>query len=111
MDGKIEYVNSSATHTMLKAVEECMDRSREKMGREYASGHEAWARIKQLLEDAKRDQKNVEDLHKEVWDAVKDNNEECLHVNLQALSNEAINLCMAFAIVAAEARRAANDLM
>lgn len=107
----MDYLISSASQLVLKAVEECKVRGREKMGRGYASGHEAWAKIKELCEQAKRDEKTVDKLHAEIWDAIKDRNDEEVGVELKALANEATNIAMTFAIIAAEARRASEELL
>ena len=107
----MDYLISSASQLVLRAVEECKSKGREKMGRGYASGHEAWAKIKELCEQAKRDEKTVDKLHGEVWEAIKDRNDEEVGVELKAIANEATNLAMTYAIIAAEARRASEELL
>lgn len=100
----------SATQTMLKAVQEEQAYRREKMGREYASGHEIWAKAKQLLEEAKADIKTIESLQGELWGAVKSENDEEVNVDLHVIGNKAEEICMIFAALAAESHRAAEEL-
>ena len=45
-------LTSNATQTMLKSVAEQQEALCKKMGRGFASGHEAWARLKQLSDEA-----------------------------------------------------------
>lgn len=103
-------LTSSATHTIIKAVEEQRTAEKNKMGREFASGYEAWAKIKRLLEIAKSDVKNIETLQDDVWKAIKEDNEESANIHLNALGNKALEICVAFSTVAAEAQRAAEEL-
>ena len=90
-------------------VAEIRAREREKMGRPYASVHEAWARLKELQEVIKTDLKTLETLHTDVWSAAKEHNEEAAAVNLRAMANTAAALCVTVATIAAEAERAADD--
>ena len=101
---------SNVTQTILRAVQEQKAIRREKMGREFASGHEAWAKIKQLLEEAKADQKTIEGLQTDLWEAIKKENEDEMIVELHAIGNKAEELCVLFATVAADAHRAAEEL-
>ena len=100
----------SAAQTIVRAVQERKVALREKMGREYASGHEAWAKLKQLMEQAKADEKNVESLQGELWSAIKDENEDEVTIDLHTMGNKAMEICMTFATIAAEAHRAADEL-
>lgn len=43
-------------------------------GRGFASDKEAWAELKDQIERTKKMQKNLEDLHKNMWDAITTNN-------------------------------------
>ena len=103
-------MTSSATHTIIKAVEEQRAVEKNKMGREFASGYEAWARIKRMLEVAKADVKAIETLQDDVWKAIKEDNEESANIHLNALGNKALEICVTFTTITAEAQRAAEEL-
>lgn len=103
-------LTSSATHTIIKAVGELRETEKNKMGREFASGYEAWAKVKRVLEMAKADMKSIETLHDDVWKAVKEDNEESINIHLNALGNKALEICVTFATIAAEAQRAAEEM-
>ena len=62
-----------------QTVTEAQSQSRIKMGRDYASFYEAWAVLRQRIEETKRDAKALEKLHSELWDAIKDGNEDGIH--------------------------------
>ena len=100
----------SAAQTIVRAVQERKVALREKMGREYASGREAWAKRKQLMEQAKVDEKNIEGLQGELWNAIKDENDDEVTIDLHTMGNKAVEICMTFATIAAEAHRAADEL-
>ena len=59
------------------------------MGRDYASFYEAWAVLRQRIEETKRDAKALEKLHSELWD-------EAL-IEMGAINANAAALCAAFA--------------
>lgn len=80
------------------------------MGRPYASGYEAWAKVKHLLERAKADEKTLDSLQGDIWGAVKADNIEEVIVELNAMSSKAMEVCMVFATIAAEVNRAAEEL-
>lgn len=88
-----------------QTVTEAQSQSRIKMGRDYASFYEAWAVLRQRIEETKRDAKALEKLHGELWDAIKD---EAL-IELGAINANAAALCAAFAGMAAEAQRAVEE--
>ena len=100
----------SAAQTIVRAVNERKVALREKMGREYDSGHEAWAKLKQLMEQAKVDEKNIEGLQGELWNAIKNENDDEVTIDLHTMGNKATEICMTFATIAAEAHRAADEL-
>lgn len=77
-----------------QTVTEAQAQSRAKMGRDYASFYEAWAVLRQRIEETKRDAKALEKLHSELWDAI---------------NASAAALCAAFAGMAAEAQRAVEE--
>ena len=94
----------------VQAVQECREKEEKRMGRAYASGYEAWAKVKHLLERADTGKKNLGELQKNIWDAIKDNSDESVIVYLNAMGNQAMDLCMLLATVVAEANRAAEEL-
>lgn len=50
-----------------QTVTEAQSQSRIKMGRDYASFYEAWAVLRQRIEETKRDAKALEKLHSGRW--------------------------------------------
>ena len=105
----VELTNS-ASHTLIKAVQELKISEGEKMGREYASAYEAYSKLLRVMQMAKSDIKTSETLHDNVWKAIKEDNEESVFVHLNALGNKALEISMTYAIMAAEAHRAAEEL-
>ena len=69
-----------------QTVTEAQSQSRIKMGRNYASFYEAWAVLRQRIEETKRDAKALEKLHGELWDAIKDGNEDEALIELGAIN-------------------------
>lgn len=94
-----------------QTVTEAQSQSRIKMGRDYASFYEAWAVLRQRIEETKRDAKALEKLHSELelWDAIKDGNEDEALIEMGAINASAAALCAAFAGMAAEAQRAVEE--
>lgn len=90
-----------------QTVTEAQSQSRIKMGRDYASFYEAWAVLRQRIEETKRDAKALEKLHSELRDAIKDGNED--EIEMGAINASAAALCAAFAGMAAEAQRAVEE--
>ena len=103
-------LTANATQTMIKAVQEQQDAECKKMGRGFASGHEAWAKLKQLSEEAKADEKSLDALLPDLWSAVKRGNDDEVGIYLREIGNKAEEVCMAFVTIAAEAHRAAEEL-
>lgn len=92
-----------------QTVTEAQSQSRIKMGRDYDSFYEAWAVLRQRIEETKRDAKALEKLHGELWDAIKDGNEDEALIELGAINAITAALCAAFAGMAAEAQRAVEE--
>ena len=67
-------------HTAAELLETTM----QERGRGFASDNESWAEIKAHLERAKKATGDLEKVHKEMWDAIKDQNEDAYG----ALANE-----------------------
>lgn len=94
----------------MQAVQECREREAERMGCPYASGYEAWARLKHLLERAETARKTLGNLHGDLWDAIKGDNDESVMVHLNAMGSQAMDMCVLLATIVAEANRAAEEL-
>lgn len=63
---------------------ELLDGTLKERGRGFASEREAWAVLKESIENIEQRMKTIKDLHKDMWSAVKDHNEDAF----TALSNE-----------------------
>lgn len=93
----MSYLSSGAQllgnleHTAAELLETTM----QERGRGFASDNESWAEIKAHLGRAKKATGDLEKVHKEMWDAIKDQNEDAYG----ALANE---LTRAGAALAAE---------
>lgn len=74
----MSYLSSGAQllgnleHTSAELLETTM----QERGRGFASDNESWAEIKAHLERAKKATGDLEKVHKEMWDAIKDQNED-----------------------------------
>lgn len=90
-------------------VNQTVTEAQAKMGRDYASFYEAWAVLRQRIEETKRDAKALEKLHGELWDAIKEGNEDEALIEMGIIANSAAALCAAFAGMAAEAQRAVEE--
>lgn len=66
------------------AVAEAVSGTMEERGRGFASDREAWAELKECIERTKQMYTDIEKVHKEMWSAVKDRNEDAF----AALSQE-----------------------
>lgn len=75
-----------------------------------ASGHEAWARLRELLERGARMVKSLEKPHKDLWEAVVSGNDDELRIELDAMAQDARRLCVVYATVAAEAEHDAGEV-
>jgi uncharacterized NAD(P)/FAD-binding protein YdhS len=94
----------------VQAVQECREKEAKRMGRAYASGYEAWAKLKHLLERAETAKKTLGTLQGDIWNAIKDDNDESVIVHLNAVGSQAMDMCVLLATVVAEANRAAEEL-
>lgn len=68
----------------IPAIETPWDDALEERGRGFASDREAWAELKECIERTKQMHTDIEKVHKEMWSAVKDRNEDAF----AALSQE-----------------------
>lgn len=80
--------NLSANAQLLGNLEhttaELLEGMTEERGRGFASDNESWAALKGYLERAEKMRKDIEKAHKEMWDAIKDQNDDAY----RALANE-----------------------
>lgn len=58
--------------------------------RGFASDYEAWAEVRALLESAGNCQKNMEKLHKEMWDHVKRGERDAVSIMLAELETSSV---------------------
>lgn len=107
---EINDVMVNASSRIVDDVNEMKQEMFRKMGREYVGMHEAWAVLRQKIEMAQKDMKTQEQIHKDMWAAIKEDEEAEAHALLRQFGNMSMNLCMEFAVIAAEARRAAEEL-
>lgn len=89
---------------MQAAVAGHLDNVMDERGRGFASDREAWAELKVRLEAASAAAKNVDKLHKEMWDEVKSGNGDAVCALEQELSRAAERIAQAWVDVAAMAR-------
>lgn len=73
-------------------------------GRGFASDREAWAELKARLETAAAAEKNVDKLHKEMWDEVKKGNSDAVCIIAQEIERAAEHIAQSWVEVAAMAR-------
>ena len=86
-------VQSDVANTLSDIMEE--------RGRGYASNHESWSCLKEQLEKAKATVADIEKLHKEMWDAVRNRNAEVFHVLAAEFERSSRFLAMEWIMTAA----------
>ena len=101
-------VNASAL--LIQAVEEAKNASKARMGRDYCSWHEAWAKLLEQKESAEKEKKALDTLHKELWGAITEKDEDRARMELWQIANNALQMAMCYALLAAEAGRATDEL-
>ena len=74
------------------AIAEALDGTMKERGRGFASDREAWAELKEHTEKAKSMQSDIEKVHKEMWDAVKDHNGDAFCALAQEFERSAARL-------------------
>ena len=98
------------SETLLQAAEEMQGEERKRRGGElYHSDHEVWSILKESMETADKAANPIAKLHKEMWDAVKERNDEMIAVDLQAMKNAAMQAAMEYIRLAAQAANALQD--
>lgn len=95
---------------VLQAVCQAQEEGQKRMGRDFGSLHEIWAALKEGLETADRAGSPAAKLHKEMWDAVKDRNEEAALALARAMQNTAAQAAMEWVRLAACAARAVKGM-
>ena len=106
----MDYLDRQAGELLDKLVESYKERSTNEMQRSLASGHEAWAKLKELTESAKKAEKDIEQLMKECWDAVKDRNDEEVMLEMKTIANSARVIAGIWGLTAAIAARAEMEV-
>ena len=91
-------------------IEACAEARGREMDRLCASGHEVWGRLKECLELAEKEEKNAAKLHKEIWKAIVEKNEDEAGIELRELGKVAEELTLFWARTAAEAYAGGNEL-
>ena len=84
------------------AVAEAVSGTMEERGRGFASDREAWAELKECIERTKQMHTDIEKVHKEMWSAVKDRNEDAFAALSQEFERSSRILGEAFALDAAQ---------
>ena len=105
----MDFLNQTVQEKVKELVAACGDAETNEMQRPFASAYEVWARLKDLREQAKREEKNVDKLHGEIWDAVVEKNDDEQSIELRELGRIAGMLTLMWATIAAEAQRGANE--
>lgn len=93
-----------------EVVAACNDAETNDMQRPFASAYEVWARLKDLREQAKREEKNADSLHGDIWKAVTEKNDDEQSIELRELGRIARGLTLLWATIAAEAERGADEV-
>ena len=91
-------------------VAKAKEQEKENMGREFASPHEAWARVKELSEELGDTGKTISSLQTDMWKAIRAGNEEEVVIELRQIGNQAMQACAIYARLAVEALRAADEI-
>lgn len=83
--------NTQAAHAELLAA------TLEERGRGFASDREAWALLKESIENVETRMKVIKELHKDMWSAVKDHNEDAFCALSSEFQRSAMLLSMEWA--------------
>ncbi|MBO4854075.1 MAG: hypothetical protein J5482_02870 [Oscillospiraceae bacterium] len=106
----MELFSKEVSAKAKSLIETCVETREQEMGRLCASGHEVWGRLKECLELAEKEEKNAAKLHKEIWKAIVEKNEDEAGIELRELGKIAEELAMFWARAAAEAYAGGNEL-
>jgi hypothetical protein len=102
------FFSEQVLERMKGLVAACEEAVTEEMQRPFSSAHEAWAVIKELREQAKKQEKDADKLHGEIWEAVVEKNEDQERIELRELGKVAAGAALVWASIAAAARRGAG---
>ena len=75
-------------------------------GRGYSSDAEAWAELKKQLELLNEGMKDVLKIHKEMWDGLRDGNDDAVSAFCGQMARSAVQMSVEFARTAAMAEMA-----
>lgn len=89
---------------MQAAITEAVTGTMDERGRGYASNREAWAELKECLERTKQMQSDLEKVHKEMWDSVKDRNDDAFSALSQEFERSSARLAEEWAQTSALAK-------
>lgn len=98
----ISAIQSAKTEAVLVCLK--------KQGRGFASDREAWADLKLRHEQLKPGLKSLEDMLKEMWGAVKENNEDAATAYSQNIESTATQLACDLLYLSAAAKISADGL-
>ena len=101
-------VNASAL--LIQAVEEAKNASQARMGRNYCAWHEVRAKLLEQKESAEKEKKALDTLHKELLGAITEKDEDRARMELWQIANNALQMAMCYALLAADAGRAVDEL-
>lgn len=73
-------------------------------GRGFASAREAWAQEKEIIENAEKMLKSIKDIHKEMWSAVVEKNEDAFCALCSELQRAATRISMEWITASAMAK-------
>ena len=93
----------SKADEMVKACKEC---SENEMQRNLASSHEAYANIKELIEKAKEQNKEIEKLVEDLWKSIKSGNDDEWTVIYRQIAASAELLAQTWGMTSAIGERA-----
>ena len=95
LDATKEFIN--------KAIECEIQNAVQSHGEKYSTSHEAWAILKEEIEEASDELEKVETLSKIMWNAIKQDNNKWQKSHLDAMREYALNLiaetCQVIAVV------------
>ena len=106
----MDFLNNEAGQRLEELVAACADAETNEMQRPFASAYEIWARLKDLMEQAKNEEKNGTKLHGEIWDAVVARNDDEQSIELRELGRTARSTALMWATIAAVAERGADEV-
>ena len=89
----------------IETLSSIYDDLSDQQGADFAGGV-----LKDVREQAKNEEKNVDKLHGEIWEAVVEKNDDEQSIELRELGRRARELTFLWATIAAEAERGADEV-